>query len=249
MLVQTIFLNVTRLTTYYRRGAWNRVLDPIASMGERAMGYLVTNAMKAKRKLGGRISKKKSVTPSYSKYPVLLNKEEQQMIFHSKKPLTLKLDYTRFLRTKASVMENTFLPVTSYQLKKIKSALHNKTAVEIKPSLKQIGYICGKDKIGGFLPALVGAIPAIAAVGSLISSAVNTYNKKANDKLVSERIPHNTAMEGSKGEGVGKKKHTKRKKKGGENKLELINKPRVLGNGLFDQLMKKEKRKKKKVAP
>ena len=62
-----------------QEGAWNRALDPNASIGERAMGYLVTNAMKGKRKLGGRISKKKSVTPSYSKYPALLNKEEQQI--------------------------------------------------------------------------------------------------------------------------------------------------------------------------
>jgi len=110
--------------------------------------------------------------------------------------------------------------------------------------------LCGKDKIGGFLPALVSAIPAIAAVGSLISSTDNTQNnEKANDKLVSERIHHNEAVEGRKGKGVGKKKrnvkkkHTMRKKKGGENKLELINKPPVLGNGLFDHLMKKAKKK------
>lgn len=209
-----------------QEGAWNRFLDPKASVKERGMAYLTTNAMKAKRFLGAGVKNKNKIRSSnYTKYPVMLDDEEQQMIFHSKKPLKLKLGYERFLRTKVSVMSETFLPVTSYQMKKIKSAIHNKKSVEIKLSMKQINFICKNNKVGGFLPAIAAALPAIAAVGSLISSAVNSYNnKKANDKLVQERIRHNKVM---------------------ENNSKIINNSKgVTGNGLFEQLMKKSKKKK-----
>jgi hypothetical protein len=49
-------------------------------------------------------------------------------------------------------------------------------------------------------------MPAIVAVGSIISSAVNTYNnKKANDRLVEERIRHEKALESKKGDNLNKK--------------------------------------------
>lgn len=98
--------------------------------------------------------------------------------------------------------------------------------------MKQLNYICSNNGQGGFLPAIAMAMSAIAAVGSLISSAVNTYNnKKANDRLIEEKVRHNKALEASK-KGTGLKKK----------KPKSINK--TLGNGLFDELMKKSKKKK-----
>ena len=177
--------------------AWERVLAPDSDLSERANAWLVTNTMRAKRWLGAGIDKKPSSTsPGYSKkVPVLLTVQEQQQIADSKQPLTLKLDYTRFMRTKTSVQNDTYLPVTTYQMKKIKTAIREKKTVQVKLSLKQIDYICKNNKVGGFLPALIGALPALAAVGTLVSSAINTYNnKKANDKLVQEKIRHNKAL-------------------------------------------------------
>lgn len=203
-----------------QEGSWNRFLDSEAPVGERAMAYLTTNAMKAKRYLGAGL-KKKNQKINYMKYPVILNDEEQRKIFHAKKSFALKLTYDRFQRTKESVMNETFLPVTSYQLRRIKSAVHNKKNIEIKLSMKQIDFIRKNNKIGGFLPAIISALPAIAAVGSIISSAVNAYeNKKTNDRLVAEKIRHNKRLE-------------EESIKGG-----------VKGNGLYDQLMKKSIKKK-----
>ena len=208
-----------------QEGAWNRFLDSETPSVERAMAYLTTNAMKAKHFLGSGLKTKKKRS-SYTKYPVILDDKEQEMIFNSKKPLTLKLGYERFQRTKESVMSETFLPVTSYQLKRIKSSIHNKKSVEIKLSMKQLEYICKNNKVGGFLPSIIAALPAIGAIGTLVSSAVNAYNnKKANDALVKERIRHNKVIE----------------------KKNVINKnddQSIRGNGLFEQLMKKSKKKK-----
>ena len=119
-----------------QEGAWNRFLDPEAPLAERGMAYLTTNVMKANRYLGAGVKRQKKPS-SYIECPVILNDKEQEMIYLSKKPLTLKLGYERFQRTKESVMSETFLPVTSYQLKRIKTAIHNKKSVEIKLSMKQ----------------------------------------------------------------------------------------------------------------
>lgn len=150
----------------------------------------------------------------------MLDESEQYTIFHSKKPLTLKLGYERFQRTKESIMNETFLPLTVYQIRKVRSAVRSKTSVEIKLSSKQLDFICKGNKRGGFLPALLAALPVLSALATTVVNSVN--NKRANDKLVTERIRHNRVME-----------DTINKKGSG-----------VKGNDLYSQLMKQAKKKK-----
>ncbi|MBP1527571.1 MAG: hypothetical protein H9Q66_06605, partial [Spiroplasma ixodetis] len=53
----------------------------------------------------------------------------------------------------------------------------------------QLEYINENNKTGGFLPALVGALPIITAASTIATNLVNAYNnKKANNKLVKDRI-------------------------------------------------------------
>ncbi|MBP1526286.1 MAG: hypothetical protein H9Q67_07335, partial [Spiroplasma ixodetis] len=53
----------------------------------------------------------------------------------------------------------------------------------------QLEYINENNKTGEFLPSLIGALPIITAASTNAKNLVNAYNnKKANDKLVEERI-------------------------------------------------------------
>lgn len=191
--------------------AWKRVLADDSNLAEKANAWLVTNAMKVKRAIGAGV---------YIKHPVNLSTEQSRLIATTTKPVTLKINKGR---TKDSVMNETYLPLTKNQIKRIKNDQ------PIKLTLKQIKRV----KVGGFLPALLAAAPAVAAVGSLISSAVNTYNnKKANDKLVEERIRHNKALEGK---GI----YLNKKPKDGTG-IYLNKTPRT-GNGLYDEYIKKKR--------
>lgn len=202
-----------------QEGAWNRFLDPKASVGERGMAYLTTNAMKAKRALGMGLTrkKKKKKTVTYIDHPVNLTEEEISRISiasEKKRPIDIVIN---LFRTKDSIMNGSSLPLTLYQIKKIKKARkENKNSIKLKLSSKQLQHF----KQGGFLPALVAAAPAVASV---LGTIYNSYqNKKANDRLVEEKIRHNRALEG----------------KG----LYMNKKPKALGgNVLLKELLKKKK--------
>src|SRR6266576_3459259 len=134
--------------------AWKRVLAKDASLGEKANAWLVTNAMKDKRAI---------------------------RVTTSTKPVRLKIKHGR---TKNSVINETFLPLTETQIKNIRE---NKS---IRLSSAQLKHI----KWGGFLTALLAAVPAVA---SILGTIYNSYsNKKTNDRLIEEKIRHNKAMEG-----------------------------------------------------
>lgn len=200
-----------------QEGAWKRVLDPSASLGEKSAAWLTTNAMKLKRSVGAGLAVK------YIKTPVTLNDEEQKKILESKGPVQLKLSYTSFTRTKNSVINETYLPLTPSQVKNAHDAVKKKKILTLKLSLKQIKYLRDNNRTGGFLPALIAAAPTIAALGTLASSVYNSYqNKKANDRLIDEKIRHNRAVE-SAGKGI------------------YINKRPIKGNGLLKQLIKKKR--------
>ena len=127
-------------------------------------------------------------------------------------------------------MNDTSLPLTKYQIKKARK--EKKNFVKLKLSVKQVQHF----KQGGFLPALIAAAPAVASV---LGTIYNSYqNKKANNRLVEERIRHNRALEG-KGLWMNKKP----KVLGGEGSgLYLNRKPKALGgNVLLKELMLKKK--------
>ena len=162
-----------------QQDAWKRVCADDANLGEKTNAWLVTNAMKLKRKLGCGL-------PKYVATKVVLDSDEREKILAATSgPLIVAVRFGP--QTKESIMNDITLPLTTYQRKKIRKGQ------KIKLSTRQLNEI----KTGGFLPALLAAVPAVAGVGSLISSAINTYNnKKANDALVAEKIRHNKAMEG-----------------------------------------------------
>lgn len=217
--------------------AWKRVKASDASIGEKAMAWLTTNTMRAKRALGAGL--KKSSQSQYTPYPVNLEEYDKTAIIsasENKKPLEINVN---LFRTKASIMNETSLPLTTYQIKKLKKAQkEGKNTIKLKLSVKQLQHY----KQGGFLPALLAAVPAIATLGSMASNVYNAYqNKKTNDRLIEERIRHNKVSEGK---GLkNSKRRPKRKAKQSGMGVYMNRKPRVTsGNGLLEELLKKKKK-------
>jgi len=198
------------------------------------MAWLTTNTMKAKRALGAGLKKKPT---SYTDYPVNMDESEKAAVLSAverKKPVNVTIN---LLRTRESIINDCSLPLTLYQIKKLKKARkENKTSMKLTLSVKQLENF----KKGGFLPALVATAPAIASV---LGTIYNSYqNKKANDQLTEEKIRHNRASEGKglymnkkpkvlTGEGLRNKK--KKQKATG---LYMNKKPKALtGQGLRKQ--------------
>lgn len=188
--------------------AWARVKAPDAGLDEKAMAWLVTNTMKGKRALGAGVGKK---ITRYIDFPVNMNDAQRQKlvgaITEKKKSVSLTLTKDR---SKESIQSGLTLPLTKTQINKIKNA---KTSTTITLTAAQLGKI----KRGGFLPALLAAAPVIASV---LGTIYNSYsNKKANDRLIDEKVRHNKAMEG---------------------KGLFLNKKPKNGNGLYEQLFRQK---------
>lgn len=231
--------------------AWDRFKSNDAGLVERLYSLTTAGTMKAKRALGAGVAN----TPLYRRTPVSLEENDMKRLtraIEKQTPVTVTLYHKR---TKKSIMEETALPLTNPQIIKITKAHNNGKNTRIKLSTKQLKYLVqnnNDEKIGGFLPAaLLAAIPAISAVGSLIASGFNAYNnKKANDKLVDEKIRHNKAMESlsantvanSEGKGI----YIYKKPKGGEGICKKTKKgPNKVhgggeGNALMTALLKKK---------
>ncbi|MBP1526267.1 MAG: hypothetical protein H9Q67_07235, partial [Spiroplasma ixodetis] len=146
--------------------------------------------MKVKRWLGAGI-----------KYPINLDEKEQKLILKGiklKKPIILNLYYEQLIRTKNSVMNETYLSLSTYQIKQIKKGL--KKPIKLQLKVPQLEYINENNKIGGFLPALLEALPIISAVATNLINAYN--NKKANNKLVEEMIKSNKTEKENLGYGL-----------------------------------------------
>jgi len=172
--------------------AWKRVIADDSDIGEKAAAYLTTNAMKVKRWLGAGI-----------KYPINLDEKEQKLILEGiklKKPITLDLDHEQLIRTKNSVMNETYLPLSTYQIKQIKKGVKQKKPIKLQLKVPQLEYINENNKTGGFLPALLEALPIISAIATNLVNAYN--NKKANNKLVEERIQSNRTEKENLGYGL-----------------------------------------------
>ncbi|KAK7590536.1 hypothetical protein V9T40_002149 [Parthenolecanium corni] len=222
--------------------AWKRVIANDSSIGEKANAWLVSNAMKVKRAVGAGLSKTKPKQPSNSKpkytlHPVNLDEcdlKNLQKAMDTGKGLTVTFRYNR---TKESAGNELKIPLTAKQIRNIKGKHTNEQDAKVRLYTSQIKEISVKE--GGFLPALAAAVPAITAVGTLVTSGINAWNnKKANDKLVEERKRHNKAMESlaglnKKGEGV----YINKKPKGGG--VYINKKPKVSGEGVCKSSSKK----------
>lgn len=207
--------------------AWERVKASDASLGEKGMAWLTTSAMRAKRALGAGLKEKKK--SRYTMYPLHLEEYDKSVIISGsqhKRPVEIKAN---LLRTKTSIMNETSLPLTEYQIKKVnKARKENQSSIKLKLSSTQLHHF----KQGGFLPALMAAVPAVAALGSLATNVYNAYqNKKTNERLVEEKIRHNRALEGR---GL--------KKQSGKG-VYMNRRPKVTsGNGLLEELLLKKKK-------
>lgn len=164
--------------------AWKRVKAEDSSMGERANAWLVTTAMKAKRALGAGLRKTK-----YIDYPANLDEDDMIKLRNAlDKGIGVTLLF-RCNRTKESISGDAQLPLSAKQIRRVKQFHGQNKDVKVCISAAQLKQAMSVE--GGFLPALIAAAPALAAVGSLITQGVKAYNdKKANDKLVEERIRH-----------------------------------------------------------
>ena len=78
-------------------------------------------------------------------------------------------------------MNETYLPLSTYQIKQIKKGVKQKKPIKLQLKVPQLEYINENNKTGGFLPALLEALPIISAVATNLVKAYN--NKKANNKL------------------------------------------------------------------
>jgi hypothetical protein len=178
--------------------AWKRVIADDSGIGEKAAAYLTTNSMKVKRWLGAGI-----------KYPLNLDEKDQKLILEGiklKKPITLNLDHEQLIRTKNSVMNGTYLPLSKYQIKQIKKGVKGEKSVKLQLSNRQLEYINHNNKTGGFLPVLLEALPIISAASSVATNLANAYNnKKANNKLVEERIKNQNTEKENLGYGLNPK--------------------------------------------
>jgi len=91
--------------------AWKRVIDPDTSFGEEAAVWLTTNTMKVKRAVGAGV---------YVNHPINLDETSKAFVLsavQSKHPVEISVNS---FRTKESIMNETSLPLTRYQIKKIK---------------------------------------------------------------------------------------------------------------------------------
>lgn len=221
--------------------AWKRVKAPDASVGEKACSWLVTTAMKAKRALGAGVRKTK-----YIDYPANLDEEDLEKLRKALDKGTGAVVTFRCNRTKESISDEPQIPLSAKQIQRVKSH-HSKTKdVVVRLTADQLKN--AKTVEGGFLGDLL--IP-------IVTSGINAYNnKKANDRLVEERIRHNKAMETlttpSKGDGVyinkkgdgvyinkkGDGVYINKKVEKGDGVGKTSN---VTGNGLYQELLKKKK--------
>lgn len=175
--------------------AWKRVIADDSTIPEKAAAYLTTSAMRVKRWLGAGI-----------KYPLNLDEKDQKLILEGiklNKPVTLDLDHEQLIRTKNSVMNETYLPLSKYQIKQIKKGAKGKKSVKLRLNTSQLEYINQNNKTGGYLPLLLEALPIISTVASNLVKAYN--NKKANNKLVEERIKNNATEKENLGYGLNEK--------------------------------------------
>jgi len=212
--------------------AWKRVKAGDSSLGEKANAWLVTTAMKAKRMLGAGVGSKNIL------YPANLDETCTQKLINAikkGKAVTLVL---RCNRTKESVANDTRLPLTPRQARDVKAKHVRQRDAKIRFTGPQIKFM--KSAEGeGLMSGILSLLPEASA------AVYNAWeNKKANNRLVEERIRHNKAIEalaaqGKGGEGVYINKATKSADGDGVFINKLPNSKS--GNGLYKELLKKKK--------
>ena len=220
-----------------QEGAWNRVLAKDAGIGEKATAWLTTNAMKLKRALGAGV---------LTKHPVSLNREQREKLaeaVQAGKAVSLTVST---LRTKESVMNETFLPLTKSQIQNLKKKDGGNTRT-IRLSVAQVN----KVKTGGYLKTILQYAPAAIGAVSALVDLFKSKKKKDSDHggngiYINKKPKSGSGVKkkSTKGDGVYINKKPKSggnvKKKTTKGEGVYINK-KPKGNGLLDELLKKKK--------
>lgn len=172
--------------------AWHRVLAKDSSPSEKAFAWAVTNAMKAKGKLGAGLMMKNNL--KYGRKKELNNTDSLKREKNQKKTKSLKF---RNIIDAARVNDVSSLNKASrLALTKAKRFLKKYGDIPRSPRILPI------PKTGGFLPLLVPIMAGLSAIGSLaggasaIAKAVNEA-KDAKERL-EEMKRHNLKMEDQK---------------------------------------------------
>lgn len=173
--------------------AWDRVKSKDAGFGEKAAAWFVTNAIKAKRKLGMGVTKKKT-----------FKKRVRKTAF--RKAIVDKIKMSKFYDDD----DNDLKTLSKNALKAARVAVKNVGGLQNV----RMPRIIPIPKTGGFLP-LIPLFAGLSALGALaggaggIAKAVNDA-KSARQELA-EKQRHNKSMEsielGKKGSGLYLKKH------------------------------------------
>lgn len=161
--------------------AWERVFAKNSTWGERANSYIITNAMKAKVKLGmgSKIAKKKK-TGTKPK---------------NKKCLNSFKDAVQSAKTAVKIIK----PTNEKDAIKVALQAARKTAKLKNPNKITLPRVLPIPKLGGVIPFLVPLFAGLSAVGALaggasgIAKAVNDANNAKKDLQESQR--HNKTME------------------------------------------------------
>jgi len=173
--------------------AWERVIAKDASLGEKAAAWAVTNAMKAKTKLGMGLKKKKIREKLASARKL---KAKLKKIVHSPRKPAKKTTLRKIVNAaKKAIKKKRSDPIPAA----LEAARH---AVRLAGGSGCINKprILPVPKIGGALPALL--IPIMAALGAAgsaagrsagIAKAVN--DAKAATRALEESERHNKTME------------------------------------------------------
>ena len=160
--------------------AWERVKAKDSTFGEKAAALLVTNAMKAKRKLGMGIKKRR--------YPKKSKKRSSKKSVAFKSGIVSKIFKTP--------------PVSTNMMDIAKDALHSaRIAVKNAGGRKKvvIPRVIPLPKTGGILPLLPAIFAGLSALGGLAGGAAGVYravkgSHEAKEKL-KEAERHNKTME------------------------------------------------------
>ncbi|KAI8123408.1 Capsid protein VP1 [Lucilia cuprina] len=158
--------------------AWERVLSKDSGLSEKSFAYLVANAMKAKRKLGMGLEKKKL-----------------KKVSKVKKTLGRKL-FNTTVKTATKILRKEKPQDINSAIRIARKVINN--SFKGKKSQVTIPRIINVPKIGGFLPLIpiltaLGAIGSLSTGGAAIAKAVNAA-KNAKNQL-DEATRHNKTME------------------------------------------------------
>lgn len=192
--------------------AWERVKSSDATLGEKAAALTVTNLMKAKRKLGMGVRRRRRRCGKVGQ-----GIRRQRKVGRGKRRVGRKrqvnkktITPTTVLRNVVNAAKHSMSPSTRARdviASALKGARAAVRAAGGQRFIRKPRVLPVPSRVGGILPAfLIPLFAALSAAGSLagggaaIAKAVNT--SKAAQRAIAEQRRHNAVMESKSGSGI-----------------------------------------------